>query len=81
MPIIPQQGREARGGIEAREAQPVHRAGASNKSGGLQIADQAIVLEEHQLAQVRATLSSSPNTRMPQTTHTHRKKIPSDHHG
>ena len=47
MPIIPQQGREARGGIEAREAQPVHRAGAPNKSRGLQIADQPIVLKQH----------------------------------
>ena len=32
-------------------------------------------------AQVRAAVSSSPNTRMPWTTYTHRKKIPSDHHG
>ena len=49
MPLIPQQGREARGGIKPREAQPIHCAGAPNKRGGLQIADQAIVLKEHHL--------------------------------
>ena len=49
MLLIPQQGREARRRVETREAQPVHRPGAPNKSGGLQIANQAIVLKKHRL--------------------------------
>ena len=45
MPRIPQQGREARRGIETREAQPVHRSVTTNESRGLHVTDQAVVLD------------------------------------
>src|SRR5215217_3934589 len=75
VPIIPEQRREARGGIEAGEAEPVDRAVSPYKSGGLQIADQAIVLKKHQLppsygcgrtctTTVPASMSCTPRRRL-----------------
>ena len=49
MPLVPQQGREARRGVKARQAQPVDRSVAADQRRGLQVADEAVVLERHRL--------------------------------
>ena len=46
--LVAEQRGEARAGVEAREAEPVDRAVAADERRGLQVADQAVVLDPHQ---------------------------------
>ena len=47
VPLIAEQRREARIGVEAGQAEPVDRAVPAHERGGLQVADQAVILELH----------------------------------
>src|SRR5207247_8505067 len=43
--LIPQQSREARGGVEAGEAEPIDRPVATDEGGGVQITNEAVVFD------------------------------------
>jgi hypothetical protein len=50
VPRLTQQGREACGGVEARQAQPVDRAVAADERCGLCIADERVVFDAQRQA-------------------------------
>ena len=43
--VVAEEGREARGGVEARQAQPVDRAVGADQGGGVPVADHRVVLD------------------------------------
>jgi hypothetical protein len=47
VPLLSQQRGKARRGVEAGQAQPVHRAVTADQGGGLQITDQRVLLDLH----------------------------------
>jgi len=49
MPLITQQSRKARRRIEIRETQPVHSSVTTDQSSSLHVANQAIVLDTHEI--------------------------------
>src|SRR5271166_2912889 len=48
MLLLSQQRGEARCGVEARQAQPVHGAVAADQGGRLQVTDQRVILDPHE---------------------------------